>query len=161
MPRGGRRIGAGRKPGAKSAIVLGLDGVRKPQPPRIETLPPAVSDDVKEGLLRAPYWLPEGAKGYWERWAPEAIVERTLTPATAAGFTEMCNRADYVGKLAVRIATLGADTQDALPYLSLYDRMAKSLEGSLHRFKLTAMGKPATSDKPKAVENPWAQVAAK
>ena len=164
MPKGGRRAGAGRKPGAAwngRAVVLGLDGTRQPRPKLAEPLPPAVAETVKEGLLTAPYWLPEGAKGYWERWAGQALEERTLTPSTAAGFIEVCTRADYVGKLAVKIATLGPDTQDALPYLNLYDRMSKSLESSLARFKLTAFGKPATSDKPAAVVNPWAQVAAK
>lgn len=165
MPKGGRRNGSGRKPGAAwngRAVVLGLDGARQPQGPRLKVeLPPAISADAKEGLLAAPYWLAEGAKGYWERWAPEAVGTRMLTPATAAGFTEMCQRADYVGKLAAKISTLGADTQDALPYLGLYDRMSQKLETSLARFGLTGLGKPMTSDKPKAAANPWASVAAK
>lgn len=165
MPKGGRRAGAGRKPGAAWAgrgrsVVLGMDGQRK-APRRSEELPPAVSGEVKEGLLAAPYWLSEGAKGCWERWAGEAIAERTLTPATAAGFTLMCQRADYVAKLGVRIDTLGADTQDAVPYLNIYSNMSQKLETSLARFKLTAFGKPATSDKPKAAANPWGEVAAK
>ncbi len=159
MAKGGYRAGAGRKPGPKQAVVLGMNGKR--QRDRSAELPPAVADDVKAGLLAAPYWLPEAAKGYWERWAPEAVAERTLTPATAAGFTELCQRADYVGKLAVKIGTLGADTQDALPYLGLYDRMSQKLETSLARFKLTAFGKPATSDKPKASANPFSMVASK
>jgi hypothetical protein len=89
------------------------------------------------------------------------VAERTLTPATAAGFGQMCERWAYVSVIAARIETLGAGTQEAVPYLSVYDRMAQKLEGSLARFKLTAFGKPATSDKPKPAANPWEQVAAK
>lgn len=165
MPKGGRRNGSGRKPGAAwngRGVVLGLDGARKPQGQRLkQELPTAISSEAKKGLSAAPYWLPEAAREYWERWAPEAMATRMLTPATAAGFTELCQRADYVGKLASKISTLGADTQDALPYLGLYDRMSQKLETSLGRFGLTGLGKPATSDKPKAVANPWGEVAAK
>ncbi len=161
MPRGGARPGSGPKPKRREAVVLGLDGQRQKMGPKPDGLPPAVDGETKEALLVAPYWLTEAARGYWERWAVQALAERTLTPSTAAGFVELCQRADYVGKLAFKIASLGADTQDALPYLNLYDRMSRSLETSLARFKLTAFGKPATSDKPKAAENPWAQVVAK
>ncbi len=160
MPAGGRRPGAGRKPGAAwgGRKVLGHDGQLKPIRQRGEPLPPAISQEAQGSLLSAPYWLPEGARGYWERWAPHAIEARTLTPATAAGFTEVCQRADYVTKLANRIGTLGADTQEAIPYLAIYDRMSQRMETSLARFMLTAFGKPATSDKPAAAENPWAKV---
>lgn len=165
MPKGGRRNGAGRKPGAAwsgKGVVLGLNGERRTQGPRLkEELPPALSVEAKEGLLAAPYWLPEGAKGYWERWAPEAFAVRILTPATAAGFTELCQRADFVGKIAAKISLLGPDTQDALPYLGLYDRMSQKLETSLVRFGLTGLGKPATSEKPAAQVNPFAALAAK
>lgn len=141
-------------------MVLGLDGQRQEKQGGSE-LPPAVSEEAKEGLLVAPDWLADGARGYWAIWAPEAIAERTLTPATAAGFALMCQRADYVAKLGVRIDMLGPATQDAVPYLSIYSNMSQKLEVSLGKYRLTAFGKPATSDKPKAAANPWAQVAAK
>ena len=51
-----------------------------------------------------------------------------------------------------------AGTHDAMPYLALYVRLAQRLDASLARFKLTASGKPASSDRPK-VENPWSRVA--
>jgi len=164
MPKGGRRIGAGRKPGPAwhgRGVVLGLDGTRKEHRYRGVELPPAVSGEEREGLLKAPAGLSVGARACWEGWAEQAIAERTLTPATAAGFGQMCERWAYVATIAARIETLGAGTQEAVPYLSIYDRMAQKLEGSLARFKLTAFGKPATSDKPKAAVNPWAAVAGK
>ncbi len=165
MPKGGRRIGSGRKPGkawAGRGVVLGLDGIRQLQPPvPPQDLPPAISAAAKTGLLRAPTKLHPDAGVYWELWAQEAIDLRMLTPATAAGFAEVCQRAAFVGKIGDKIEMLGADTQDAIPYLGLYDRMAQKLEVSLARFGLTAFGKPVTSDKPKPVESPWAQVAVK
>ena len=138
-----------------------MDGQRQRIRPRAAALPPALSEPEREGLLRAPDGLPPGARACWEAWAASAIAERTLTPSTAVGFAEACRRGAYVADLAAKIDRLGAETQEALPTLVLYDRLAQKLEGSLARFKLTAFGKPATSDQPQPKANPWEQLAAK
>ena len=58
MPRGGRRVGAGRKPGPRKAVVLRMDGGRRlsmPTPPVAASIPadlaaladpPAERDDL-------------------------------------------------------------------------------------------------------------------
>lgn len=61
--------------------------------------------------------------------------------------------------LAAKINHLGADTKEAAPYLLSYLKLAQRVDASLARFKLTAFGKPAVSDKPQPAANPWAQVA--
>ncbi len=98
------------------------------------------------------------AKACWTRWAPAALEKRTLTLATAFGFRELCEKAAVVGALRDRIALLGAATQDALPYLKELRGQAQALNVSLKEFKLTAFGKPETSEKPKAAANPWASL---
>ncbi len=158
MPRGGRRVGAGRKPALQpSGIVLGMNGQR-----RQASTPtaPAVSGDEREALLQAPDDLPELARHCWLTYAGHAVAERTLTPATAAGFRQCCQQWAYVAEIDARIQHLGAATQDAQPYLMQYIRLSQRLDASLARFKLTAFGKPVTTDKPKPAANPWAQVAA-
>lgn len=153
MPRGGRRVGAGRKPGANSANVVGMDGK-----PHGGGLPPAVSLADRDALVTPPGELSEPARAFWSRWAPAAIENRTLTAATAFGFRELCEKAATVAALRARIALLGAATQDALPYLKECRGQAQALNVSLKEFKLTAFGKPETSEKPKPAANPWASL---
>ncbi len=154
MPSGGRRIGAGRKPKQPNGgVVLGLDGVRRV---RGAELPPAVPPEVREALLEPPADLPEAAKACWRVWAPKVLEERTLTPATEAGFRELCVRMAIVQALDDRIAVLGIATQDALPYLKERRGQGGQLAVALKDFKLTAFGKPATSEKPKPAANPFA-----
>jgi phage terminase small subunit len=113
--------------------------------------------ETEKSLLSAPYWLSEAARGYWERWAPEAVTERTLTPATAAGFEELCKRADLVAQLAVKIHEMGM-TDSGLPFVKTFDSMQKGMESMLLKFRLTAFGKPMVAAETKPAENPWAKV---
>lgn len=145
MPRGGKRPGAGRKPGPAKGVVLDLDGKRRP--PKTE-LPPAVSPEERAGLMEPPADLPDGAKACWRTWAPQALEERTLTAATEPGFREMCRRMAIVQDLDNRIQTIGVGTQDSLPYLRERRGQASQLNASLKDFKLSAFGKPATSETP-------------
>ena len=142
MGRGGRRPGAGRKPrGRPAGLVLTLPGLR-----------PA-------GLETAPAELPAAVRVVWARLAPLALLERTLAPATAAGFGQLCQQWVYVAELAATIERLGAGTREAEGYLKQYGRLAGRLDSSLARFNLTANGKPAVAAAPAAVANPWALVA--
>lgn len=158
MPRGGIRVGQGRRPQPKTGVVLGLDTGRRVKP--VASLPelPAVE---RETLLVPPEDLTAEAKAYWMRWAPAAIEERTLTLATASGFRELCEQYVLTAAVYARILLLGPTTIEAAPYLRNYIQLAQRLDGTLARFKLTAFGKPAVSDKPKAAANPWAQVVGK
>jgi hypothetical protein len=119
-------------------------------------LPPAVSSSERDELLTPPVDLSERARSCWTLWAPQAVERRTLTLATAFGFRELCEKAATVTALRDRIALLGAATQDALPYLKECRGQAQALNVSLKEFKLTAFGKPETSEKPKPAANPFA-----
>lgn len=156
MPRGGARPGSGRKPGPRAGVVLGMDGSRQV---RGAELPPAVPLEVRAGLLEPPSDLAEAARVCWRAWAGLALGERTLTPATAAGFRHLCIQMAVVQALDDRIAVLGVATVDALPYLTARRGQAIQLAASLKDFKLTAFGKPAVADKPKKAVNPFTQVA--
>jgi hypothetical protein len=155
MGRGGRRAGAGRKPGSTRGTVLRMDGTRQPTGPE---LPPAVPVDAQASLREPPADLLAAAQPCWRAWVDLALAERTLTPATVPGFRELCLRMAAVQALDTRIAELGIATTEALPYQRERRGWAGQLAVSLKDFKLTAFGKPATSDKPKAAANPWAQV---
>ena len=159
MPRGGRRPGAGRKPGRPNVgIVLGMDGTRKV---RGADLPPAIPLDTQMSLREPPRDLSEAARLCWRGLVEEALAERTLTPATVAGFRQLCILMAIVRAIDDRIEVLGVATQDALPYLTARKGQAGQLAASLKDFKLTAFGKPVTSEKPKAAANPWASLTAK
>lgn len=142
-------IGAGRKPTYSSEKQPKLVRVRNP----LRTM----TAEAEHSLLSAPYWLSEAARGYWERWAPEAVAERTLTPATAAGFEELCKRADLVAQLAVKIS-VAQSSEDWLAYVNSFDRLQKGMESMLLKFRLTAFGKPMIAAETKPAENPWAKV---
>lgn len=157
MARGGARQGSGRKPGRQDQVVLRMPNRR---PPVAIPSAPVAETDV-DGLLVAPEDLPLGAQACWRRCAARAIAERTLTLSTAAGFRQLCQQWDYLAQIEARLQTLGPATTEADPYLKTYIKLAQRLDASLARFKLTAFGKPAVSDKPKATANPWAQVATK
>lgn len=159
MPRGGYRAGSGRKPGSRpnGGIVLGMDGGR--YRPSSTRLPPALSEEERAGLQEPPAELPEPVKACWRELAGWALAERTLTPATEPGFVELCWRLANVRAIDQRIELLGIATQDALPYLKERRGQASQLGASLKDFKLTAFGRPATSDKPKAAVNPFAGIA--
>ena len=154
MARGGARSGAGRKPREKRGVVLGMDGAR-----RVD-LRPAVSPEEQSALLKPPDELSATEKAVWLECAPLALEERTLTPSKVPGFREFCTRLANVRALDARIQVLGVATQDALRYSAERRGWATLLAASLKDFKLTAFGKPATSEKPKQAVNPFAALGA-
>jgi hypothetical protein len=157
MPRGGRRVGAGRKPKAKGpGVVIGMDGRRQNPPlPGVSSEPD--HDDVD--LLVPPSDLTPGARRAWRRMAPAAIDQQTLVPATVWGFRRLCtlwNRADLMDQQLQRAGSgpRGAALQGTA--LKLETR----LDAALARFKLTGFGKPADKKETKSgAANPWAEVA--
>jgi len=155
--RGGFRPGSGRKPGPKKKVTLAWRLRHPVVPPPL----PALEGDEAQALLAPPEGLPEGAAAFWRQWAVQAITERTLTPSTAAGFKQLCQQWAYLAELDERIRQLGTATKEASPYFLTYLKLAQRLDASLARFKLTAFGKPAVLEKPKAAANPWASVGSK
>lgn len=154
---GGHRPGAGRKPKDRSASVVRISGERY-APTSTAPAPVPVTDS---SLKEPPAELPESVQQVWRECAPHALAERTLTIATALGFKQFCQQWVYVRELDKTIQRLGAGTKEAEPYFRTYLKLVQRLDSSLARFKLTAFGKPAAPEKPKAAANPWAQVAAK
>jgi len=132
-------------------------GHRAPVRPELSPVDPV----EREGLLRAPDDLTEDVQAVWHRWAEHAVAERTLTPATSAGFRQLCQQLAYLDQMVTRINHLRADTKEATSYLQTFLKLSQRLDGSLARFKLTALGKPAVSDKPKTAVNPWAALGGK
>lgn len=161
MPRGGRRVGAGRKPSGRRAIVLGMDGVRRDNEPGLAVEPRDTPQEA--GLIDPPADLSPAQQEFWRRWAPFAIEQRTLIPATVAGFRELCEQFALKQVLARRIHALGAGSEKAASRLRAYVQLAQRLDSTLARFKLTSFGKPADNAgrARQTAANPWAQVVTK
>ncbi len=158
MARGGQRQGSGRKPGPNQGRkVLTLTGRQQAVAYPIMNL----DEGEQARLLEPPAELAEEAHPIWKELAPHAVAERTLTPSTAFGFGQLCQQWVFLAAQTQRIRVLGPETKDAAPYFLNYLKLAQRLDASLARFKLTAFGKPAVLEKPKAAANPWAAVGAK
>lgn len=157
MPRGGARAGAGRKPKPKPAVVLGMDGGR------IATPPPsaAAAPSADEALLTPPKDLSPNEVACWKTYAAQALEQRTLTPATVAGFRLLCEQHAFVHELAAEIKRIGAASVVAEKILTQYTKLAARLDASLARFKLTAFGKPADGGpaRRQPAPGPWARLA--
>jgi hypothetical protein len=82
-------------------------------------------------------------------------------PATEAGFRALCVRMATVEMLEDRVKVLGIGTIDSLPCMKELRGWSVLLATSLKDYKLSAFGKPATSDKPKPAANPFAAVGMK
>lgn len=81
MPRGGKRIGAGRKPKNKTAKLL--------RHPSAQT-PPTTNGPSPIEEFDAPDSLSMEARHVWLHQAPHAFLNRTLTRASAMAFERYC-----------------------------------------------------------------------
>lgn len=90
MPRGGSRLGAGRKPHTRKERWLGGHAGHRPlslvTPDRQKTVD-AGEPIVPDGVL-AP-----AERVYWERWAPAAQASGNLTEINVHGFRLLCQYA--------------------------------------------------------------------
>lgn len=168
MARGGSRPGAGRKPGSKnqSAVVLGMDGARRPRAELPTPTDPAPAPEVETGpvsaLLEPPDDLSEPEQACWRKFAPRAMRQRTLTDAEAPGFRELCQVFVMKEQVAARIAKAksGAATKAVDGLLRHYVKLGQRVDALFARFKLTAFGKPSDAAAAKPVKaNPWASMA--
>ena len=164
MPRGGARVGSGRKPktAKKPAVpnnLVGIDGGRTGD---LSATPPAD--------------LPSEQHGFWKSYAPLAIEAGTLTPQTAGSFRLLCEldaektatkaTLDKDGRTYIKVSVDGAgvehDELKAHPLTGSYRQLAQRVEALMARFLLAPFGKPLPSaGKKKQVANPWAAIAAK
>ena len=155
MPKGGLRIGAGRKPRPKG-VVIGMDGVRREVAAPLGPAP--VTPAEAASLLEPPAGLAESAAATWRELAPHAIAQQTLVPATRQGFRELVEQLGMKQAVADAINNAGAATSGMDALLRHYARLAQRLDASLARFRLTAAGRPepsAAQQKPKTA-SPWA-----
>jgi hypothetical protein len=132
---GGARVGAGKKPKAKTFAVLQGDFTQ--------------GSDVSGDLLVPPRDLPKEQHDFWRTHAPLAIERNTLTIATTPAFRLLCEldaKKTLVGKMV---------DKGALGGLRVFMQLSKQVEGLMARFCLAPFGKPVKSEKPKKAENPF------
>lgn len=166
---GGARVGAGRK--SKDARLALVHGSRD----RGTRL---VADAVAVEAAAAPAWmielpaaLPADQVEVWQALAPQALDRRTLTPATALAFRDLCEAIVVKRALLAIIQTDGYTIakvtlkdgrkrrrpakrgveRKAHPLLSQFRGMMQRVESGLARFRLTGDGK-ATASEAKPVE---------
>ena len=156
MPRGGKRAGAGRKPGPRKAVVLGMDGRRTAF--ALPSVPDVAIESDPNGLLEPPGDLPATDADIWRKLAPLALRERTLTGSRVPNFRVLCRRWAYCAAIDARIRTVGIATHEADSLLKRLEKWEQLLNASVGDFSLRSFGKPATADKPKKNANPFAQV---
>lgn len=172
MPRGGKRVGAGRKPKTrkerwlggdashyglslvpKSAEAAGVVEGAADMPPVAEVVP--ISD--------APAVLMAAERPFWDWYAPQATAKGTLTTETAPGFVLLCQVAARRSRLWGQIDTDG-DKYEAVvvdgagqervslkahPLLSHARGLDMRLEQLLARYGIASAGKTADDKKPK------------
>lgn len=80
MPRGGKRIGAGRKPKSRTAKLL-----QHPSAPPPTTNTPSTVEEFE-----APDDLTADERSIWLKQAPHVFANGTLTRATALAFERYC-----------------------------------------------------------------------
>src|SRR5262252_2500060 len=143
MPRGGARVGAGRKP--KDGALAALHGHRAR---RLVEPPPPAADEAPPEHVDPPQTLLGPALEVWQALAPHARAERTLTSKTAAAFELLC-------RAVVIERELGASERDRGG--SNHRGMMQRVEAGFSRFRLAPTGKAAPPPKP---VDPFAEFAA-
>lgn len=124
--RGGRRVGAGRKP--KIALA--------PPPPERFTAPSTNSDaGGAEGCdeCSAPDDLTAAERAVWLKLAPHAFRAKTLTKATAYQFELLCRNIVLERLLASSAETVGGSNHRGI---------IQRIDAELLRFDLAPNGKP-------------------
>lgn len=160
MPRGGARVGAGRKKKRLSDEELSSP------PPVLSVIDGGKSKDDSAVTAHVspvpPKDLPEDQRDFWRRYAGLAIEARTLTPRTVAAFRLLCEleaekqatkaTLDRDGRTYIKAFcdSSGQEHQElkAHPLTGSYRQLAQRVEALLARFGLAPFGKaigPATT----------------
>lgn len=128
MPRGGARPGAGRKPGSKNKPRLTLVGSQG------AVGGPSSAGDLTVPEPTEPVAMPEDLtteqRQVWERQAPHALRQGTLTPSKAFAFARYCRIAVLEANEAKSSAVGGPNHRGLL-------KLVNELE---LQFQLTANG---------------------
>jgi hypothetical protein len=140
MPRGGARVGSGRKRKERGAEWLaGHPGKRGP---KLVERPASETD----GPVTRPEDLEPGVKDVWDELAVFGRELGTLTPATAQAFADLCAYIVMERQMRASFKTVGGPDHRGM--------MAR-IEVARARFRLTPDGKPVVQ-----VEQPkdeWAE----
>lgn len=165
---GGSRVGAGRKP--KDAVLRAIQGGRSRIPVQPPPAAPIISTEVAPPAeVLAPGDLTEAELVVWTREAPLALLERTLTAATAGAFRELCElealKNEMLRKIKAELTSIviseGGMTERANPLLTHYRGAVQRLATFRKDFKLAPFGKelmpaqPAAKDLPKQKRQYW------
>lgn len=122
--RGGRRIGAGRKPKPKPARVLAH--------PSAPVVPPSTNEPSPVEEFDAPNDLTADERAVWLKQAPHAFKNRTLTRASAMAFERYCKVVMMERAEANSSARGGANHRGLLKQINAYEL----------QFLLVPSGKP-------------------
>ena len=136
MARGGARVGAGRK--KKSLAERALHGTASLKAKRV-VLPPVEKFGPPEDLT------PDEVE-VWLYLSPHAFKARTLTPATADAFSDLCRNRVLMLKLGKGGDAGGADHRGLI----------QRVQSQMKDFSLSPMGKPLVDEAPKAAD-PFAE----
>jgi hypothetical protein len=163
---GGSRPGAGRK--RKPTHLRAIDGGADRRGPRGDDddaeLPPADA-----AALEPPDDLSPEERAVWDAWAPLAIAERTLTPATLANFVQLCQaevdrrhlRARYTlqrhGAGGELLPLLVMDSDEELSLRREHRTLLKDIHARMKDFKLAPFGKEILPSGQAAEEDPLDQ----
>lgn len=146
---GGARAGTGPKP--KGAALLRLHASRL-EPATTPGVVTSVSEPVP---VEMPAGLPDDQKAIWEALAPLALEQRTLIPATAGSFCDLCRaivirdgilakiQADGWTFIKVSVDGAGVEHQELKrhPLSSEFRGWEQRVEAGRARFKLAPIGK--------------------
>jgi hypothetical protein len=162
---GGLRPGSGRKSKRGQEKWLGGNAGKRP--------PKAPPKDAP-GLMAAPAGMADAAVVVWNELAPHACAERTLTPATAAAFRQLCGRIVLLELLEKQIADDGIMTDKVTLQMDekggglqqvekkAHDLLTKCMtlmqrvDQGMLRFRLSPMGKELAPPE-KAPDDPFSE----
>ena len=128
MPRGGRRIGAGRKPKPRTINVIQARVLTHPS----SMAPPTTSAPIEVEEFDAPDDLAMDERNIWLKQAPHAFKKGTLTRASALSFERYCKIVVLERNEAKSSAMGGPNHRGLLRQINAYEL----------QFMLTPAGKP-------------------
>jgi hypothetical protein len=148
MPRGGARVGSGRKPKTAAAHIFA--GTARGSHKEAAKAPALPAEFVHEpaSLSR------EGAE-VWRGLAPYAMAARTLTAATAEDMRELCEMVVEMRAVLVERRKEGWSDQ-GMRLAKEYRGLVQRVEAKMRGFRLSPVGKEMAEAAPKVVD-PWAE----
>lgn len=139
MPRGGKRVGAGRKPRPKGSRSFGARVIVHPSVPTL----PTTNGPIEVEEFDAPDDLGPEDRAVWLKQAPHAFKNRTLTRATALSFERYCKVVVLERNEAKSSGVGGSNHRGLLKQINSYEL----------QFMLTPAGKPMLEAAPIAKQD--------